>query len=100
MGGAVIAALTAWRFRQKSWSFYYEVAGLEKKLYSKKNNAEYIAAKRSAIARMEDWFLPGGRDADHRSTSCSCFSSGDVDVFVQASPLTRSLVSRELFGKK
>ena len=83
MGGAVVAALTAWRqdiFRVDN--------GIEE-LLEIKDERKYLLKKSELIREWNNFFLYNqGR---RRSNNLNPFSDGDVDIFLQASPLTRAL---------
>jgi len=85
MGGAVVAALTAWRDRTVIHKF--KSSELDRKLLKATQNDQktYLETRDEIIAFLLDYFC------DDNSPK-SGFSTGDADIFLQASPLTRSLV--------
>jgi hypothetical protein len=87
-GGAVVAALTAWRDPEVLRLFEAAQldAWIDKRL--KRNNPffeEYENRKTQLLDELHNWFQYNGID------SRSVFSTGDVDIFLQASSFTRSL---------
>jgi hypothetical protein len=84
MGGAVVAALTAWR--DAHIVDFFADAGLGQILERPKQKRQkkveaYKIRKEGLLTQIHTYFW--------RS---SCFAAGDVDVFLQASPLTRRLM--------
>lgn len=92
MGGAVVAALTAWRDPTVLRLFQEAMPHihLEEKLASSPgrplNLAGYFSTKAHLIGMLHDWFLHD--DEEDRSAFCN----GDVDIFLPVSPHTRALV--------
>lgn len=78
MGGAVVAALTAWR--DTKVVRFFAVYDLENELIE--GGTRYFQAKHRLVSALHECFL----------RSQSPFASGDVDIFLQPSALTRSLV--------
>lgn len=78
MGGAVVAALTSWCVPEVV--NFFAVHDLENKLVE--GGKRYFQAKHRLACALHECFL----------RSESPFASGDVDIFLQPSALTRSLV--------
>ena len=79
MGGAVLAVLTAWRKEEIVKDFQYM------HLPSSFDHEEQYLRKRASLVRtVNDYFI--------YSEKYAIFSDGDVDVFLQASPMTRNLM--------
>lgn len=89
----MVAALTSWRDRSVL-SFFQEA---ELELYiTKESPTEYLTAKESLVQSLHDWFLykdEQGFGADAPPPQ-SPFSTGDVDIFIQASPFTRAPLNK------
>jgi hypothetical protein len=98
MGGAVVAALTGWRDEHILELFHG--ADLELELNKQQEDssiASYLEAKRTLVTALHDWFLYHDDEVqaysrEIRRVDQSPFSTGDVDIFLQASPCTRRLV--------
>jgi hypothetical protein len=89
MGGAVVAALTAWRDNLIVKTFTKNETNLLQALEA--DDVEKFQSKKEAISqRLHRYFL---HDKYNKKRD-SPFSLGDVDIFLQASPLTRALSSK------
>jgi len=87
MGGAVVAVLSA--FRDQNITEMFEESNLEEFLDAPalpKHVDRYEARKTELMEKLSEYFL------DDTSPK-SAFSASDADIFLQASPLTRSLVA-------
>lgn len=100
MGGAIVAALSSWRdpsvlaiFSAHDELFHDYVgsplwsSSLKPLSYWEKKNQSWMAKKSRVIELLHDYFL---FDSEPKSP----FSASDVDIFLQASPLTRDLLSK------
>lgn len=100
MGGAVVAALCSWNELdcQEQWD------NLEQTLFSSVDSAtettgsmEYVETKQLLTKRLHKFFLARYSDDLQENLTerkVSIFQQGDVDVFLQPSPLTRALYSK------
>jgi hypothetical protein len=91
MGGAVVAALCSWNELdcKNLWD------QLEQSLVSTADPEEtYVETKQLLTKTLHKFFLARYEDdlpTDQKERQVSIFHSGDVDVFLQPSPLTRAL---------
>lgn len=87
MGGAVVAALTAYQDKivveafEKSDIFDQEGKLAEEMIY--------WGAKIELIKKLHSHFIYEERSRLSNGTHCSLYAKGDVDIFLQSSPLTR-----------
>jgi len=90
MGGAVVAALSSWEFAE-------DTKQLEEALHSGQES-EYADAKKSVLTKLHEYFLhhePARRWGEPEFPAVnSIFSKGDVDIFLERSPLTRTLLQK------
>jgi len=92
MGGAVVASLTAWR---DDWVFEKFRESQLDHLINCSDEKEYLRAKKKLMWKLHYFFLePIDPEYDPDYEGKSAFSSGDVDVFLQPSPMTRSLMTK------
>jgi len=88
MGGAVVAALTAWR--DDTVVEIFQAAGLERFLEQKdiqpseEEIQNYLDSRKALHLRLNNYFIYSFRE--------SPFADGDVDVFLQASPAFRGFI--------
>lgn len=101
MGGAVVAALTGWRDAHVVKAFQKHEKPLRKAL--KNDNVRSFKSAKEAIRKDLHIYFLYQESTPERQTlysyipakvyTNSPFSLGDVDIFLQASPLTRSLMN-------
>ena len=91
MGGAVVAALSSWRdaaclslFKEFD-TFLQKVEGSDRRL-KKKTQQTYQTLKQDLLSKVNEHFLRG------EGKTSSKYDDGDVDIFLQASPTTRSAI--------
>ena len=100
MGGALVAALTAWRDEQIIGAFHF--SELETFLLEGKAK-EYFDEYRKVSLELNQWFMnskrfnDGDEEEEWQGRLNSCFSTGDVDLFFQAPPIDR-LIFRKLIN--
>jgi hypothetical protein len=90
MGGAVVAALTAW-CDDKILELFAEsdIAAKIDKRQTKQDLKQYLDSKAKLVFSLHEWFIH-----ENEESGSSPFRKGDVDVFLQASPFPRSLLRR------
>jgi len=108
-GGAVVAALTAWRDPEVLRLF--EQAQLHHWMHKRRKGGRYVYdggrheyedLETRLLERLHNWFLfrmerePrwGENREDVPLAPQSPFSTGDADIFLQASPFTRKLIGK------
>ena len=85
-GGAVVAALTAWRDARVLEIFEDSSEWLDGTRDNESDEKTYQDCINKLVVELHYWFTYD--DGSSRSP----FSAGDSDIFVQASPLTRNLI--------
>lgn len=119
MGGAIVAVLTSWRQSKVSDQIEADFASMNIKYAwwsdckddptnlstSKETIKDYLDWKTDMISTLREHFLYHGDDRqeqhgdddesggrEHDESSSSAFATGDVDIFLQPSTVTRNLV--------
>ncbi|KAK1742088.1 hypothetical protein QTG54_007661 [Skeletonema marinoi] len=91
MGGAVVAALAA--YQDKTVVEAFEKSNVFTQEGKLQEERIYWGAKIELIKELHSHFIYKKSHTWSRDSPCSLYAKGDVDIFLQSSPLTQSLLN-------